>query len=80
MRHRETTTDPYSSVGKLVMAEIDERGYGYKYSCLVKIGREDCIHIYEKCWGGYHCLDCMTYFPGMVRYESRGVINWNVQA
>lgn len=37
MRHRETTTDPYASVGKHVMAECEQRKVSYKYACVNKI-------------------------------------------
>ncbi len=40
----------------------------------------ECEHVYTKCWGGYHCLLCMTYFFQMFRPEPKGIINWDQMA
>ena len=36
MRHRETTTNPYASVGKQIMDECEANKVTYKFACATK--------------------------------------------
>jgi hypothetical protein len=41
MRHRETTPDPYNSVGKFIMDECKKAKGTYKYFCKIKLPKTD---------------------------------------